>query len=320
MSERRPRRIVRDSLDAHPALQAWRAVRPQEPPPESIEAICERTNCWSFALVGAGPGGSTIIAKRRLLSDASVERAVYEHVLPSIPIATPDYYGCKEDGEFVWLLLQAVDGVRYSASNPDHLAMAARQLAVMHTSSRTLGRAFSLPDAGPKRYLAHLVNGREAIRTSLRTSKTLDDSNRANLGRIVAQLDRVETSWTQICAHCDDAPDTLVHGDFRPKNVFVRRDGADLVAFDWETAGWGPPAPDLTRVDAVAYWHAVHQSWAVSLETVRRWARVGHVFQLLAAIDWTSLELVFDTRETLAGPLADLDILSADLARFSEFL
>lgn len=320
MSTRRPYQIVVDSLDTHPAVQAWRAVMPQGALPKRIDAFCERTNWLLYALVGAGPGGSTIIAKRRRLCDALVERAVYEHVLPGLPIAAPDFYGSKQDGEFVWFLMQAVDGARYSESNPEHLAMAARWVAVMHTAATRLKRPPSLPDAGPDRFLAHLVMGRRGIQRSLRTSRMLDRASRVIFERIIAQLDRLEARWEFVSGLCHDAPATLVHCDFRPKNVFIRSDGTGLVAFDWETAGWGAPGPDLTRIDVVAYWQAVRTPWAVSLETVRRWALGGHVFQTLAAIDWESTELVFDTPETLAQPVASLNVLSRDLADFSESL
>jgi hypothetical protein len=198
--------------------------------------------------------------------------------------------------------------------------MAAHWVAVMHTAATTLTPPPALPDAGPERFLAHLIKGREAIRRSLVTSNTLDGARRLILERIVGQADRLEARWDLICGLCDDAPATLVHGDFRPKNVFVRRDATDLVAFDWETAGWGPPAPDLTRIDAEAYWRGVRTSWGVSLETVLRWARVGRVFQLLAAIDWESTDLVFDTPETLAQPIENLKVLAEDLAYLLESL
>jgi aminoglycoside phosphotransferase (APT) family kinase protein len=287
--------------------------------PERIEAFCEKPNWLLYALVGAGPGGSTIIAKRRRLSDAFVERTVYEQVLPSLPIAAPDYYGCKEDGQFVWLLLQAVDGARYSESNPHHLVMAAHWVGAMHTAAARQTRAISLPTAGPERYLAHLVTGRDEVQSSLRSSKALTERARVTLRRVIALLDRVEQAWPSLQAHCEGAPITLVHADFRPKNAFVRRDGAGLVAFDWEMAGWGPPAPDLTRIDTVAYWSVVRESWAaVSLKTVLRWTSVGRVFQMLAAIDWESRGLRFDTPEMLSKPVSSLKVLGENLARDSE--
>lgn len=321
MSRRRPRRILDHDLDDHPAVLAWRTVWPRGVVPERIEVFCDRSNWLLYALVGAGPQGSTVFAKRRLVSIAATERAVYERILPLLPVATPRCYGCKDEGEFVWFLLQAVDGVPYDELNPVHLAMAGRWVAAMHTVTTSLARSVSLPDAGPERYLAHLDSGRETIRRCLRTSAALDPAGRLTLEHIVEQLDRIDGCWPLIRARCQDAPTTLVHADFRPKNVFVRHDGTGLVAFDWETAGWGPPAPDLTKIDVAAYWRAVRELWGtVSFETVLEWAGVGQLFQALAAIDWKGTELAVDTTEALAPPMTSLTLWDARLAEVSAFV
>jgi hypothetical protein len=319
MSRRGPLRILRDSLDEHPAVQAWRTVVPDGAIPATIEVFCERPHWLLYGLQGAGPAGSTVIAKRRRASEVVVERAVYERILPTLAVTVPRYYGSKTDGEFVWVLLQAVDGTRYSESNPEHLALAARWVATMHTAAATLTGIIPLPSAGPERYRSHLVTGRAAIQRSLRTSQNLDRAGRSRLDGIVSQLDLLENRWQRITALCEDAPTTLIHGDFRPKNAYVRRDGAGLAAFDWETAGWGPPAPDLTRIDPVAYWSAVRESWpAVSRESVFRWVSVGRVFQNLAAIAWEGLDLSFDSTEMLSEPLANLRLFAADLTQTLE--
>jgi aminoglycoside phosphotransferase (APT) family kinase protein len=149
----------------------------------------------------------------------------------------------------------------------------------------------------------------------------LDRAGRRIIEQIVTQLDHVEACWHSIRARCHDAPTTLVHGDFRPKNVFVRHDGTGLVAFDWETAGWGPPAPDLTKIDATESWRVVRESWgAVGLNTVIEWARLGQLFQTIAAVDWKSTELAVDTTEALATPLVRLNVLGARLTTVSAVL
>ena len=64
-----------------------------------------------------------------------------------------------------------------------------------------------------------------------------------------------------------------------------------------------------------AYWEAARQSWSTfSLETDRDWARIGHLFQLLAAIDWKGTELGVDTAEALATPLVSLNLMGTRLA------
>jgi hypothetical protein len=56
----------------------------------------------------------------------------------------------------------------------------------------------------------------------------------------------------------------------------------------------------------------------VSLKTVLRWTSVGRVFQMLAAIDWESRGLRFDTPEMLSKPVSSLKVLGENLARDSE--
>jgi aminoglycoside phosphotransferase (APT) family kinase protein len=313
--------VLDDGLENHPAVLAWRAVEPEGSLPERIEVFSDSANWLLYALNGAGPSGSTVFAKRRSRSLAGAERAVYERILPHLPIAAPRCYGCTEDGDFIWLLLEAVEGAPYDESNPGHLAMAGRCVATLHTAAAAFVHSTPLSDAGPDRYLAHLVSGRERLERCLQTSRAVDSNNRLDLEHTIELLNRIEACWYSIRARCQEAPTTLVHCDFRPKNVFVRPDGAGLVTFDWELAGWGPPAADLTKIDVAAYWSEVRESWkAVTFETVLAWAGVGQLFQTLAAIDWKGTELTIDTTEALAIPLVSLKLLGARLADVSAFI
>lgn len=311
MGHRRKRRVIDEALDSHPAVLAWLEVAPQGAVPRQIEVFSDSAAWLLYALVGAGPGGSTVFAKRRLAWKAAAERTVYEQLLPRLALPTPRCHGCVSEGEYVWLLLAAVPGGPYDETNPKHLAMGGRWIAALHTRSASIAHSVPLPDAGPDRYLAHLVSGRRALEQCLRESGALDAAGRLIIERTIARQNQIEHAWPALRARCIDAPPTLVHGDFRPKNVFIDEDETELVAFDWETAGWGPPDADLTRIDVEAYWHAVHDIWpTVTLDTVRGWARMGHLFQMLAAIDWKSTELKCDTAEALATPLVSLALLS----------
>ena len=107
-------------------------------------------------------------------------------------------------------------------------------------------------------------------------------------------------------------PATLVHGDLQRKNTYLRRspDGPQLFAVDWETAGWGVPAADLTRIDLPTYWSVVRPAWRdVELEDVQRLAAVGRVFLQLAAIHWVSPELAYDSPLYLRRPMSWLRVL-----------
>jgi aminoglycoside phosphotransferase (APT) family kinase protein len=91
-------------------------------------------------------------------------------------------------------------------------------------------------------------------------------------------------------------PRTLVHGDFVPKNVRVRkaRHGRELVAFDWETAGLAPPAADLVFLAKDTTWTREYQRrvasfWpAMSGADIDRLARVGTILRLIHGVCWES--------------------------------
>jgi len=136
------------------------------------------------------------------------------------------------------------------------------------------------------------------------------------LERLVEDLDALERDWTAIERACSEVPATLVHGDFRPRNAYLRSDGTRLNLFpiDWEHAGWGVPAVDLTRIDLPTYWTTVREFWPdVRLADVQRLGRVGQIFRRLAAIRWMSPQLAYDTPQWLSGAMANLQVFHAQL-------
>src|SRR5206468_4098110 len=127
----------------------------------------------------------------------------------------------------------------------------------------------------------------------------------------------LEARWDRLETQCDDVPSTLVHGDFRPKNAYVRagEDGIRLFPIDWEMAGWGVPAADLTRVDLAAYQSVASEFWPeLDSAAVHRLAGVGQVFRYLAGIAWECSTLVYPSAEVLCRPLASLRVLNEKLA------
>jgi aminoglycoside phosphotransferase (APT) family kinase protein len=115
------------------------------------------------------------------------------------------------------------------------------------------------------------------------------------LEKLVSQLDSLELRWKEVEAPCAGVPSTLVHGDFRPKNVRLRRRDTTLsiLPLDWETAGRGVPARDISDVPVDVYWSVVHDSWPdLSMQAVRSLANIGKLFQWLAALDWESTSFI----------------------------
>jgi len=317
MTRKTPAAVLWGKLAWHPAVVAWRGLAQEPPDPEQIEVLRQGKKSATYRLVGAGPDGAAVIAQRSQIPKALLERTVYEQILPHLPVTSPGYYGFREDSpQFAWLFLEDVGDERYSATDPAHLALAGRWVALMHTAATRVAAARRLPDGGPRRYLDHLREGRRTIHAHL-ANPALTAADVRALRLLVADLDRVERGWVRIERACTGVPATLVHGDFQRKNTYIRNgaSGPELLAIDWETAGWGVPAVDLTRIDLPTYWSVLRRWWpTVRLEDVRRLASVGRVFLQLAAIHWVSPELAYDTPPYLSRPLSWLRVLHGRLA------
>jgi aminoglycoside phosphotransferase (APT) family kinase protein len=124
----------------------------------------------------------------------------------------------------------------------------------------------------------------------------------------------LEDQWADLEHACRPLPETLVHGDLVPKNARVRRngEGPEFLAFDWETAGWGPPAADLARL-ADPRWSGQLRTYAkvlgggVSVGTLRPAVQAGLIFRSIAAIRWASPKLAYEWPERSARRIGGYD-------------
>jgi Phosphotransferase enzyme family len=320
--------VVRGDPLEFPAVKAWRelSAEPVGPGRVEIRLLKRKSRSAIYRLAGVGPRGS-VIAKRCRPAAAAAERAVYEGVLAHLPVTALRCYGSVGEGDasFCWLFLEDGGGEEYSPQREEHRVLAAGWLGLLHTSATRVAAAARLPDRGPGHYLGHLRSARAAILGNL-TNGALSPEDRALLRAIVSQCDALESRWDQVQRACDRMPRTLVHGDLVVKNVNVRPGPPRpaFLAFDWETAGWGVPVPDLVQTllldrvasvspDIPAYWATVRESWPhLAVEDIRRLAGLGSVFRLLAMIDWLSLDLAYPW---VSKPLAGMRIYQAELAR-----
>jgi thiamine kinase-like enzyme len=274
----------------HPAVTAWGEFSGCTRVPDRIDVLRLGHKSTTYRLFGVGPSGTSIIVQRSRAWKAAIERIVYEEILPHLPLTAPRFYGLTPDSaEHVWMFLEDVGDQRYGESDPVHRSLAGRWVGLMHSTASTLPAARSLPDTGPQRYLNYLQTARGTIRANL-DNPELPAEDADHLRRIAADLEALESDWADIERACGDMPVSLAHGDFRPKNALVRerRDGLGLFPIDWETAGWGVPAADLTRIDLPAYASVVQTSWwrGARLEHVERLAAVGAVFRYVSSTFW----------------------------------
>jgi aminoglycoside phosphotransferase (APT) family kinase protein len=297
-------------------MRAWRALRPGGVDADRIELLKGRKSTArrsAYRLVGVGPGGVPVIAKRYPRAKALVERLVYTEILPHVTaVSAPRFYGCVDDGDGAddsscWLCLEDVGGQRYCASNGEHRRLAGRWLGQLHAVATELAPSSRLPELGSARWLEHVRSARRRIQGNLGNA-ALTDEDRAVLGAVIGLLDRLEVRWDGVEARCRAMPWTLVHGDFVAKNIAVRPgDGGDvLLPFDWGQAGWGPPALDLAQsppeleglaanADLSAYGEVVRGYWpGVDLAALREWARLGTVIRAVMAVDWEAASLASD--------------------------
>jgi hypothetical protein len=134
------------------------------------------------------------------------------------------------------------------------------------------------------------------------------------LKTVVAHCNHLSAIWHQLANTCAKMPHSLVHGDFIRKNVGIRAtsEGITLLPFDWENAGWGVSAEDISKVDITAYWLTVKDCWpSLSIESFKRMARVGEVFRCLVFLHWIAPSLA---HEKVEQPINDLKLCENWLA------
>jgi Phosphotransferase enzyme family len=303
MSDRRSatEALAADRL-AHPAARAWLAAG-GEPRVDRIESLRRGRHCRVDRLVIREADGRSVIAKWQDRPFA-FEKRIQQEILPSVGLPSLEVFGewTDSDERSFWIFFEDAGDVRFRPSDDDDRALVARWLAALHAWPWLAVDRDGLPDRGPAGYFAHLHSARGTMAACVREGR-LRDASRIALNDLLRQFDRLEEQWPRIEAWCAAAPRTLVHGDLADKNARIRPRSAsrDLLVFDWEMAGIGVPCVDLAqatfgslspdldvyRVDA--------RGWPpAALDDLGRFAAVGKVFRLLAAIDWEARSLPFD--------------------------
>jgi hypothetical protein len=285
----------------HPATRVWTSFQSSARMPTRISVLKNTPKSAVYRLEGAVDRGTPLVAKQCRTATARTEIAVYETILPQLPLTALRYYGSVIDDEGCWLFLEDAGGVRLSLEVAEHRIIAARWLAVMHISSTGIAPAARLPARGTPYYLAQLHTARDRLLELVR-DVPLGVTDRRVLEAIVSQCDVLHSRWDRLEECCENVPCTLVHGDFRPKNVRLRDriTATELLAIDWETAGQGTPAVDLASararpvnvVDIPTYYSMVRRCWPwLDARTVMRLIAAGWIFRRLTAIAWDALKV-----------------------------
>ena len=298
--------LHRPQSSQHPAVQAWRQVCSKSVEPDFIELVQRSRNCV-YRLDSVGPRGTAVIAKRSMTRYAHVEQAVYQDILPHLPISKLAFYGCAEEPgtEYSWLFLEDAGGGEFTHSIESHRTLAARWLGQMHTAAALVPAISRFRDRGPQYYRDDLLSARVSIQEKL-DNPAVDSQDLRVLEAILAQVDLLVSRWNRLEELCDRFPRTLVHGDFTRDHVRVRSSarGSDFVVFDWGKAGYGIPGIDIAetsggsvtrdRVETVLadYWSVVRESWSdLDLTAIKQLADLGALLRLVMGLSWDTRNL-----------------------------
>lgn len=293
--------VILSNLHEHPAVRAWSKLGPAQAEPSAVRVLKERLQpalgrSAVYQLVGAGPEGSTVVAKRCKADTALVERTMYEQILPRLPVSRLCYYGFLEEpgDQICWLFLEDAGGEAFSPHAAEHRVAVGRWLGRVHTTARGIDAAAALPDRGLNHYRRRLQSAWSTIHDNL-ANPALSAHDRDVLLGIMVLYMQIKANWQQVEVLCRTMPSTLVHGDFSRRNIRLQKDqlGLTVLAFDWEWAGWGTPVVDLAQTrlgaDIPAYWESIKGEWPTAdLGTLERLAHIGTVLRLLAAVDWAA--------------------------------
>jgi phosphotransferase family enzyme len=320
-----PVQVIATNVSNHPAAKAWKKI-PGHADPRAIQILQEDNRRSAvYRLIGAGPGGITIIAHRRKPRAAVVERAIYENILPRLPVTALRWYGSTfdEDTQLHWLFTEDAGEGGYSTDIQEHRAVAANWLGALNISAQQLRRQSCLPDRSSGHYLEALRLGRAGI-LKIVEHPVVAAEDRLILTAIASHCDSIEKRWDAISRFCDRIPPTLVHGDLASKNLCIRTDHHDPRVFvmDWEHAGWGVPATDLAQFtfgsaspDLEVYSSVVKPGWPhLAFTDLQRLAELGNLFRVISALSWANSGFraeYFDWYLTRVGSYDILEVITA---------
>ena len=278
------------NLLEHPAVRAWNRLHPLQAEPRSVVVLKPETKKSAvYRLDNAGPAGSPVIAKRCKLARMALERAIYGQVLSYLPLPKLQFYGSIEepDGTLGWIFLEDAGDERFSPGSYEHRALAGQWFGVLHTSRAVeIARRLCLPNRGLAYHRNVVMLAGDTIRQNL-ANPALSADDLGILNTILFQCDVIISHWPDIEEVCSVMTETFVHGDFSAKNVRVRRRASTLEIFplDWDGAGWGVAADDLSQADSAVYWSVVQRHWPrLTPDVVNHIANIGKMFWNLVPI------------------------------------
>jgi len=275
------------------AAAAWSQRHPGLPKPTASHLLKTHPNSTVCKLDGARPDGSAVVAKLAPQAAIASERWFYSHILPDLPVETPECLGVTTSEHGFWLFLSYVDGLPYDSSRTEHRRLAGRYAGLLHATSSRHGLDKGLARRGTA-FVKEQLDGALAAVHCGRTNEAVAKGDQAMLREFQSRLDLLEARWSQFGEFLDSMPHAIVHGDFVSKNLRVLETGGEeeLVVMDWEMAGWGPVAMDLGWVDVEAYRSTIASTWpGLDAGTLTDLSNCGRLLRVVTAVQWEAAGL-----------------------------
>jgi aminoglycoside phosphotransferase (APT) family kinase protein len=167
------------------------------------------------------------------------------------------------DGD-CWIWMEDVRGRTGAALTLDDYAKAAHDLGT--TQGALASAALQRPDDDwlSRRWLRGWVAACEPLIAALRAEAISLDERLSSLRPLRARVLALWERREELLAIVEAAPQTLVHCDFWPTNLYVAEDGS-TVAIDWSQIGSGAIGQDLDQVTLDTVWMQVRPDESLEL-------------------------------------------------------
>lgn len=309
------KRKITNNLD-QTAFNAWKKLFPDSPEPRHVDILKQQNRSNIYRLVGIGPKRSNVVAKRREYDKAMVESIIYSEVLPKINMKTLYYYGFVEEQteaggrQFAWLFLNDFGDWNYSTYSRKQHTLLAKWLGEFHVASSDLEKIKNnLPERSAEYHNKRFLQNALDLIPRVLTEHILEKEERILLENILRKFEVLSKLWNDIVIFCKQVPNTVIHGDCLPKNIYFQKEGDEFLAipFDWSAAAWGPIGLDLGQTalpyrniwpeepNIDEYYSQVKIKWPdIQLKTVQQLSHLGQLFWAIDVISWAIPEYDYE--------------------------
>lgn len=177
------------------------------------------------------------------------EIEAYQYILKHRSMDTPVFYGAHAAPELeqYWLFLERVDGpLLWQADGFESWELAARWLARFHNEWAIDGFPQKLSES------SHILRYDEAYFNVwlTRAMEFLRLKHEANCPALWHRIKQLAAGYSQVVKHLLELPFTVIHGEFYPSNIIMRRtsQGLKVCPVDWESVSLAPGLMDLAAL------------------------------------------------------------------------